>query len=383
MKRSWVSLVAWVMMLPAGLAWGGGWSVTTADFRQESGELAEVSAQGVTLKEEGGVSRQIAWESIVVMRGPETEGAKSSEPFVLVLRSGQNLAGRPVSLADDKLTWRSELLGTSTVPVEEVRGWTKAEMGLPKVNAKEDYVQLANRDELRGVIDGAEGGVKVQQGAKASGTLKWEAIAAVVLADVGGGGTTPAGGLWVGTVDGSVFCADAIERKGEQLELQLGGKVVAKLPVSGVRQIQNRKGKVSFLAWQEPASLSYAPYTQFGTEKPAGMKVLDEVELGNETFVNVMQIRPKTTLAYSAPADGRLHFRYAAAEVGELTDMALKVTVGEKVVHEVKGYRSPTPGKAVEVPVKKGEMVSFELDYGANFDSQDHLDLLEAAFVAK
>jgi hypothetical protein len=122
---------------------------------------------------------------------------------------------------------------------------------------------------------------------------------------------------------------------------------------------------------------------QIGAQQPVALKVVDEVAVDGRTYRDVIQIRPKTTLAYVSGVDGKVHLRYACVQPGEMTDMAVKVLVNGKVVHEKQGVASGSASDAVEAPVKAGDTVSIEVDYGRNFDVQDWLLLLEAAFVAR
>jgi len=97
----------------------------------------------------------------------------------------------------------------------------------------------------------------------------------------------------------------------------------------------------------------------------------------------VIQIRPRTVLAYSSPVDGKFHLRFAAGNPGKYTNMTLRIAVNGSLVQEISDIRTSDISAAIEAPVKAGDSVQLELDYGLNFDVQDYLWLLDAAFVAQ
>lgn len=371
-------------MLWAAVGLGQNWTVTTADFQRLDGELKVVDDAGIRVQV-GETERPLPWDQVVSAEQPNVKLASSDQRFVVITRDGQRITGAPVRFADEKLSWRNQMLGVLELPIEDVAGVVQTVgEALPASGGQEDLVVLANGDQLRGIIESdPEGGMAVQQQGTSTKVL-WDNVKAIVLARVGGA-TKPAeaaGGLRIRLADGSICLTRKLHRDGEQLHIQRDAGEL-KLPLGAIVSVENSGGKVHFLARMEPKESRYAPYVQISDQQPAALKVLDEVSLGGRLYRGVIQIRPRTTLTYVSDVDGKVHLRYACAQPGEMTDMAIKVLVDGKVVHEKQDVASGAVGDAVEAPVKVGDTVTIEVDYGKNFDVQDWLLLLEAAFVAK
>lgn len=371
-------------MLWAAVGLGQNWIVTTADFQRLDGELRVVDDAGIRVHGDG-AERSLPWDQVVSAEQPNVKLASDGPRFVVITRDGQRITGAPVRFADEKLSWRNQLLGVLELPIEEVAGVVLAAgEALPAGGGQEDLVVLANGDQLRGIIESdPESGIAVQQQGTSTKVL-WDNVKAIVLARVGGA-TKPAeaaGGLRIRLADGSICLAQKLHRDGEQLHIQRDAGEL-KLPLGAIVSVENSGGKVHFLARMEPKESRYAPYVQISDQQPAALKLLDEATVDGRIYRGVIQVRPKTTLTYGSDVDGKVHLRYACARPGEMTDMAVKVLVDGKVVHEKQGVTSAAAGDLVEAPVKVGDTVTIEVDYGRNFDVQDWLWLLEAAFVAK
>ncbi len=368
----------------AAVCLGQSWTVTTADFQRLEGDLKAVDDAGVRVQV-GGAEQALPWAQVVSADHAGVKLVSGGEPFVVITRDGQRIAGAPVRLADEKLSWRNRMLGVLELPIEDVSGIVQAAAGtLPAGGGQEDLVVLANGDQLRGIIESdPDGGMAVQQQGTST-KVRWDNVKAVVLAKVGA--TTrrdeTSGGLRIRLADGSVCQAQKLHRDGEQLHVQRDAGEL-KLPLGAIVSVENSGGKVRFLAGMEPKESRYVPYVQISDQQPAALKVLDEVTVDGRAYRGVIQIRPRTTLTYVSGVDGKVHLRYACARPGEMTDMDVKVLVNAKAAYEKQGVSSASVSDAVEAPVKVGDTVSIEVDYGKNFDVQDWLLLLEAAFVAR
>jgi hypothetical protein len=365
------------VLLLASSAFAQLWSVTTADFRRQDGVLERLAPAGVLLRESG--STNIPWDQIVSLEQKTVRQIRSADRFVLYTRDGQKLKGMPIQLGDENLTWRSSVLGEIRVPLDGVVGWAVAGAEPPSGGGQEDTVVLQNGDTVHGVIEPVQGGISLAQGTSTT-PITWDGIKSVALAKVGSSGDS-GGSLRLRLADGSTCLASAVELSGERLRIRRGDGSDMEIPAAAVESIQNEGGVVRFIASLKPAEVRYTPYTQISEDPPAGVQRLDQVKIGDAVFGDVIQLRPRASVVVAAPFDGRLHARYACGNAGRYTDMTFKVIVGSSAVFEAKDIRSPEPGPAIDAPVKKGEPVRFELDYGQNFDVQDYLWLIEAAFV--
>lgn len=369
-----VLVCVWSTSLLAGV-----WTLTTADFQQRDGTLEQISAAGVTLKD--AAASEVPWQDVVALEHRAVVSVKTSDAFVLYTRNGQRLAGEPESVSEDKLTWKSSMLSSVLVPLDEISSIARAGVAVPPAADKEDRVVLQNGDVLTGVIEQGDGGIVLQKGA-ANTPVAWEAIRSMSLAQIGDK-AQPAAGLRVRLADGSVCLAKSIRVNGDQMWITQSSGVQMQLPMERVQAIANEQGRVRFLAWMEPTKQEYAPYASFTATPRAGVKRLDEVTVDGRAYRNVVQIRPTSTVSYRAPVTGQLHVRFACGNAGRYTDMSLRIVVAGKVVHEAASVKSPQAGPAVDLPVKAGDEVRFEVGLGANYDVQDFLWLLDAAFVGQ
>ncbi len=354
------------------------WTVTLADFEQVDGIMQRISPEGVQLR--GG--NVIAWDQIVALEQHAARPIQASEPYILFTRAGQRLLGSPLKMNAEQLTWKSSLIGEVSIPLEQVRGWGQVSSELPAGSGQEDVVLLNNGDVIRGIIEGAGGGISLLQG-NATTEVKWDAIRAVSLAQIGQPPANNAA-LRLDITDGSVLLASAVTLEGDRLRIESAGRDYQRtIPAVQVMAIQNLAGRVRFWASLEPSGLNYTPYTRFSEDRPEGITTLDQVTVSNRIFRKVIQIRPRTVLAYSSPVDGKFHLRFAAGNPGKYTNMTLRIAVNGSLVQEISDIRTSDISAAIEAPVKAGDSVQLELDYGLNFDVQDYLWLLDAAFVAQ
>lgn len=371
-----------VTLSMASFALGQVWTITSADFSQQDGTLERITPAAVALRT--GKGGEIPWSEIVTLEQKTLAAAASSaspDALALYTRDGQKLIGAPVGLAGEKLTWRSAW-GEFEIALDEVSGWSPANTAPPAASANEDTVILPNGDAVRGIVEGSEKGLSVAQGT-ATTEVKWESVRGVSLAKIGDGRPVVAG-LRIRLADGSVCLAKSAQLLGDgQLQVERTAGASLKLPLRIVQSIQNEGGRAQFMAWLKPAELRYTPFTQLSEEAPARSERIEQVVLDGRNYRDVIQLRPKTIFAVESPVDGNFHMRYACGKSGQFTDMDMKVSVGGSIIADKKHIRSAKPGGVIEASVKKGDMVRIEVDYGQNFDVQDFLWLLDAAFVAR
>lgn len=370
--------IAIALCLMTATTLAGPWTVVTSDFRQSTGTLERVDASGIALRQRSGV-QELPWRDVLLLRQENVAAPAEPEPFVLHLRNGQRLAGRPAAIDADNILWRSGL-GEMKLALESIHGWAKAGEDLP-ATTNEDLLVLANGDTLRGIVDAGEDGLAVDHGTGVA-TVKWDAIRSVTLAEIGD--VKPAsGGLIIKLANGSAMRAKELVSKGAQLLITDSSGQQLPMTFEAVAHIENRAGDTSLLAWQTPEQVSYTPYLAFSDATGPAITMQDELAIGQLVFVNVMRVRPHTILRYTAPADGELHLQYAAAQPGPLTDMTITVRMGENTVVEKTGVNAASPAEPARASVKAGEIVTIDVGYGANFDAGDEMLLLNAAFTKR
>src|SRR5512133_901351 len=91
------------------------WSVTTADFQRLDGDLKAVDDTGLRMQTDA-AERALPWEQVVSAEQPRAKLVLGGDPFVVVTRDGQRIVGTPSRFADEKLTWRNQMLGLLELP---------------------------------------------------------------------------------------------------------------------------------------------------------------------------------------------------------------------------------------------------------------------------
>jgi hypothetical protein len=360
------------------MAMAGPWTVTTADFTEESGDLASLTAQAVELRREP-QPQQWPWRDVVSLEQRGVRTVVDRAALVLQTADGQRICGKPVTIADDNLVWSSNAIGEVRLPLQAVRGFARQGQE-PPAAAGEDVVVLANRDELRGVVDRGEGGIVVQQGERKT-EVKWENIAAISLAQVKGA-TSEAPRMSLRLTDGSVLAADQVQLEETEVKIQRG-KEQMRLPLAQVAGIANLGGRVTYLAQLKPQVVQYTPQSPLTADPSGGFRVMETARIGERVYSRVIALRPRCTVRYVAPLDGQLHLAFASADSGPLTDMDILVQVNGSTVAETKGFHAAQPTPSQSWPVSKGQTVEIRADFGKNLDVQDTLLLLDAAFVSR
>lgn len=376
MKHAWICGLIAGVWATASLA--ATWTVTTADFAEQSGELASLTGQSVDLKQEQQV-RQYAWRDVAAVEQRGVRMVIDRTAFVLQTADGQRISGTPIALADDTLVWKNAALGAMRIPLQNVRGFCRASQSLPAAQG-EDVVLLANRDELRGIVDRAEGGISVQQGERKT-EVKWETIAAISLAQV----APPAAdsrALSIRLADGSVFLAKQVQEEGVELWIQSTSRNDTRLPMAQVAAIANLAGRVTYLAQLSP-NVQYTPQSPLTADPNQGIRIVESTPIGERIFRQVIALRPRCSVKYTSPCDGELHLAFACADSGPLTSIDVLVQINGANVADLKDFRSSQPTPPQTWPIAKGQTVEIRADFGKNFDVQDTLLLLQAALVAK
>lgn len=369
-------LLAFVTMCIASVGLASQWTLTTSDFQQQDGALRQMDESGVETD-----AARVPWDRIVSLDQRVVDNIKSSDPFILYTRDGQQLRGEPTAVGDESLSWKGMFLKQMRVPLEDVKGLARSGVSLPPQEDNEDRVVLQNGDILSGIIAPADGGVAVQKGSVAT-PVKWDAIRALTLAQVSNQPASPAE-YRVRLADGSVFLAKSVHTDQDEIHIVPSRGAEVPLPMQVVRSVQNEAGRVRFLVSRPPLSQEYVPYVATGAESDEGIKCLDQASVGGREYRNVLQMRPRSRVVYKSPFDGTVHLRYACGNSGRFTDMSVRVIVAGRVISDAASVKSPEAGAVIEAPVAKDEEVTIEVGFGANYDVQDFLWLLDAAFVAK
>lgn len=161
------------------------------------------------------------------------------------------------------------------------------------------------------------------------------------------------------------------------------GPILA-LPLSSIAKLTVNSSKVSWLDSLEPtrvertAALDVAPTwmrnaTAFGTA----------LHVAESVYSRGLCLRPRTRLEFQVPAGDfdRLEALIGIDERSEgPADAVVRVSRGDQTVFEATHVDHSVVRK-LRVPVKSGDRIAIEVDFGENFDLGDHVVLANARFL--
>ena len=149
----------------------------------------------------------------------------------------------------------------------------------------------------------------------------------------------------------------------------------------GVEQVN---GPVSFLSSRTPSEVVQVPY--LGKPWPTRMDrsvTGGALSFDGRTYGHGIGVHAYSKVSWAIDGAGYKSFRtqYAIDGAGAYAEVVVRVMVDGKVVHEAKDVRAGPPSGVVTVPVEGGKVLTLEVDYGANHDTQDRFAWLEAALT--
>jgi len=361
------------------------WTLTTADFQTRQVAIASIDGTGINAS-----SGQVNWSDLLLLDRDLSGKAESSGKFTLYLAGGDQYRGDPAKLQGEKLDWNSPALGAMKVPLKQVVAITRAGKPSPSGDTKrtEDVVTLSNGDVVSGILSElADGSLKMQsQGNEVA--IGLDTVASLVLASTSPAGATnpsaSARAFRVTLSDDSVVTATAIQSKGDRLVLTLAGgeRTVPFAIVAGIEQLN---GPVSWLSSRTPSANVQTPLLD--TARPAKMdKTVSgkPISFGERTYARGIGVAPYSRLTWSLDGAGEykaFRTQYAMDSRGAYADVTVRIKLDDKVVHERKDFAAGEISPLVVVPIKGAKTLTLEVDFGGNYNVQDHLNWIEPALL--
>jgi hypothetical protein len=341
----------------------------------------------------------VKWDELLALdrdstaKPPTTAGASAGK-FTLYLAGGDQLRGEPARIENETLQWKSQSVGEMSVPLKRVAAILRAGHPAPSPAGSdekrtEDVVLLTNGDSVRGIVSGiADGTIKVQsQGTEVPVPL--ENVSAVMLASTGGADAAPAvsgRAFRVRLADDSTVTATSLRMAaGSKVALALVGGGNRELPFDAVAAIEQLNGPVSWLSSRRPVENVQTPLLD--TTRPARMDRTvsgKPIRFGDRTYARGIGVTPYSRLTWDLPADGKykaLRTQYAIDGNGAYADVAVRIKLDGKVVHERGELFAGELSPVVVVPLGSARKLTLEVDFGANYNVQDRFDWIEPALV--
>jgi hypothetical protein len=365
------------------------WALTTADFQTRQVDLMGIDDAGAKVADKAGAApRTVPWEQLLDLErsAPPRGGGK----FVLRLVHGDQLRGEPVKIEGENLKWSSPLLGEIVFPLRRIASIERSGHPAPSRGAggdkpAEDVVRLANGDAVSGIIsDIGAGGASIQANGNPV-TVPLDSVSAIVLA-VTGPATAPAApgrAIRIKLIDDSLFSARDVRMSGGELQLTLSDRTQRPISMDVVVGIEQVNGPVSWLSSRPPSENVQTPFLE--TARPARMDHSvsgGAIRFAERSYSRGIGVEPYSRITWAL--DGTYQtFRTQYAIDGDraYANVAVRILLDGKPVHERKDFAAGELSPVVQVPLGNAKSITLEVNYGANYGVQDHFNWIEPALV--
>ena len=390
MTRTLLTLAVLVLSVSRAALADPGWILTNADFKQHPVSLDALDAKGVRVTMVGdGSSRVVPFSELLQLDRPSSATLPGQARFTLVLAGGDRLLGEPAGFLDELVVWKNPAVGEVKVSLKDcrllLRGGRTVEN--PDLVRTEDYVQLANGDNAKGIItDVGPDGVKISSNG-ADLALPLDAIDYVHFAQAGKPKETTGTAFRVRLTDGSFLTVQSVESNGSELNLTFSTDDKRKLPLTSIGGIEQLNGPVSWLSSRTPSEIVQTPY--YGaTAWPTRMDMTvggRPITFAGRVYPRGIGVHSYSRLSY--PLDGkykafRTQYAMATEDKRQYADVTVRVWIDDKTVHERKSFKAEELSQVVVVDVPAdAKVLTLEVDYGAALDIQDRFNWIEPALV--
>jgi hypothetical protein len=388
----------------AAFAQDSQWQLTTADFNCRSVALRALTEQGVVVSVQDPTQPEqtirysefleISRTATPAWSTPPVAPTTNTVPLQLLLNSGDRLVGEPVSIEDEQLTWDSAILGKVRFALSQVRAIMRADQSaMVEEQRKEDVVLLGNGDSVRGVVKNlAPDQVTVAPSAGGDATsVPMDSVSAIILASTSPNAPAAASqrAFRVRLDDGSSITAPSLKLPPTSaLSLTLSDQSTHEVNRDRILAIEQVNGPVCWLSACSPAENVQTPYdTDLTWPARMDQNVLGKpIRFGDRTFARGIGVHAYSRLVFPIDASQYKAFRtqYAidtSATDGRFAEVTVRVKLGDRVVHEQKGFHAGTLSSVVIMPLADAKTLTLEVDYGGNGDRQARMNWIEPALL--
>ncbi len=358
------------------------WTLQSADFKTRNVSLSRVDESSVVGKE-GDAEVSVPMTEFLSLTRVGLS-ARAIGRWRLVLSNGDQLAGEPVSTSGETVVWKSNAFGDVSVSMRQMRLIVpaKTEM-LPELpSSQEDAVLLANGDRAGGVIRSIDGStIQVETGGGPV-DVPLDSITSVQFAQVGSGKPNRTQAFRVATIDGSRLSVAGLGTSGNSVSFTMPGGKSQSLDLSAIVSIEQMNGPVIWLSMLTPAESIHTPY--FDTRFPAKMDRAvggGPIRFKDRAFAHGIGVHSYSRLTWKLDDYKGFRTQYAIDGDRPLADVTVRIRSGERVLHEATHVRAGKLADAVIVDVAGLDTLTLEVDYGDNYDVQDHLNFIEPALL--
>jgi len=373
------------------------WIITTADFREQTGMLHSLSADGVGLATDNPstqpTERIVPLDQFVSVNRPGTSAA-TSDGFTLLLAGGDRLTGTPGGVSDEQLAWTNPTLGRLTIPLRRLVALGRGEnTGAPDSPPKQDIVTLANGDVVSGVLTGCSADTITITTDGGPENIPLASVSRAVFAVTGAAGGV-SHGFRVRLTDGSAVSATDVSVSQNRLTLMLDAKPPQTISVDlaqvyGIEQIGGPVLWVSSMTPTENVQVPYFGGSSGGGSWPARFDASVDgsaMQFDGRRFEHGIGVHAYSRLSF-AIEPGWVGFRaqYAIDQQSDATrplaDVTVRIRLDGKTVYERPHVRAGALSNVVALELNGAKQLTLEADYGDAGDVQAHLDWIEPVLL--
>jgi hypothetical protein len=381
--------VAWFVLLglvaPCALA-ENAWTLTDARFRTSTIQLDSIDAQGIHPAGNSSGLAVVSWDDFLDLSRSGPASAATAGRFDLYLSGGDRISGEPVGLADDKLRWRSPILGELRLSSDRLLAIART--GAPPQGLEDarsdDMVRLSNGDVADGIVTqiGLDG--VTLQAADATPTLGWDAIGAVLFSTPAGSDARGSRAFRVTFTDDTSITATRLSLVGGKLSLDLDAKTSRDVDLSAVTSIEQVNGPISWLTQHQPVQNIYRPF--FAENFPTRF---DRSVDGNQTihgrfsqFHHGIGCHSYSKLVYDLDGTyAAFRTQFVVDSDSPLADVTVRILLDDKAVVERKNVKAGRIESPIVVPLNKAKKLALEVDYGENYATEGRFAWLDPALL--
>lgn len=363
------------------------WTLTTADLKTESVVLKSIAEAGVTVAAPDGAERVVPMTSFVQLgRG---QRSKSPAGLVLCVTGGARLVGTPRRMDGPNLIWFTNGVGDVAVLLESVlavlRDRTTVQ-GLADARP-DDQAKLVSGDSVRGILtDATDSAFVFAPAAGEPVSVAPMAVASILFASPPGGRKAVAPSAFLVRVAGgsAVACQEVVVAK-ERLTLRTSAGTDIDVPLAQIESIEHTGGPLAWLSAREPTESVHTPYLDGDFPARFDSSVVGRpIRFGGVTYAHGIGVHSRSKLVFALqPGDSRFRTRYAIDGNADGADVDVRVLADDRIVHEIKGFRSGVLSPLIEVDLAGVKTLTLEVDYGQGYDVQDRLNWIEPAVLRK
>jgi hypothetical protein len=371
------------------------WVLTTADFRTERVSLRAIGDNGITIVGADAKARNLPLDRLLQIERVAPPRAATGK-FVLVLTSGDRLAGEPRGVEAETLAWAAPSLGEMKLPLKSVVLMYrpgKSEPALDRPRGTEDVVTLGNGDTVRGILSTiSDKSVAVQSASGDVSEIPVESIASIEFASAPGAGAgagsnaatqRAARAFRVALADGSAVTGPSVRKLDENLVLALDDGSTRTLPFAAVAAIEQVNGPVLWLSSIAPSENVQVPFLDYSAPARMNQSVTGRpIRFGDRTYSRGIGAHAYSRITWPIDPSVRA-FRTQYAIDGDMpyANVTVRIKLDDRVAYEKADVRAGLLSPVVMLDINRENTITLEVDYGQTYDVQDRFNWIEPALL--